>query len=193
MEETTVVNTQEPTTPVVSEDVNTQVEETPTPAGGKTDPNLLLKSLKEEREKRRLLEEQIATLQTNTQSDTEDVFSDEGKALKKRIDALESALADNRTENAKKDLQMSNPVFKEKWEEFEEFRSNPENKGMNLRTAAKAYLIENGLLETPRKGLEKPTGGTRTPTPTGMTSEDKLNLMKNNFREYQKLLMQGKI
>lgn len=143
-------------------------------------------------ERAKKLEAKIKELET-LQTPSEDVFSDEGKLLKKELDATRAEIAEMRAESARKDLQSSNPIFREKWDEFEAFRENPENKGMNLRTAAKAFLAEKGFLEAPRKGLEKPTGGDRKPMQTGMTSEDKLELMKNNPKEWQRLIREGKI
>uniref|UniRef100_A0A6M3LCT4 Scaffolding protein n=1 Tax=viral metagenome TaxID=1070528 RepID=A0A6M3LCT4_9ZZZZ len=194
-----VVNQEPVTEAPVSEDVKTQEPEAKTTeevepkaqAGDKTAPNLLLKSLQEEREKRRLLEEELETLKSSALS--EEVFSDEGKALKRRIDALESTLTETKQENAKRELQLSNPIFKDKWEEFEEFRQNPENKGMNMKTAAKAYLIENGLFEPARKGLEKTTGGPRIPPTSGMTADDVKTLRETNFKKYQEMLLKGQI
>lgn len=160
-------------------------------AGDKTDPNLLLKSLKEEREKRRLLEEEVESLKSSTLSEGE--YSDEGKALRGELKTLKSELSEVKSEVAKKDLFIAHPILKDQWGEFEEFRSNPDNKGMNLKTAAKAYLVENGLLEVPRKGLEKPTGGPRTPLISGMIAEDVDTLMKTNYKKYYELLKKGQI
>lgn len=159
-------------------------------AGDKTPPNLLLKSLQEERDARRVLEERIALLET---SNSPDVFSDEGKALKKRIEEQDEKLKTILQENAKKDVIISHPIIGEKWDDFEKFRSDPENKGMNLKTAAKAFLVENGMLDPQRKGLEKPTGGPRTPTTQGMSAEDIKTLRETNFRRYQDMLEKGLI
>ena len=171
-------------------------EETSKPApqaGSKTDPNLLLASLKEEREKRKLLEEELETLKSSNLSE-EEVVSDEGRILAGKIKTLEASLDEIRSESAKKDVLIANPILKEKWNEFEEFRSDPENKGMNLRTAAKAFLVENGLIDVPRKGLERPTGGTKTPLPSGtMTAQEAENLMKNDFKKYQDLIRKGQL
>jgi hypothetical protein len=171
-------------------------EETPKPApqaGSKTDPNLLLASLKEEREKRKLLEEELETLKSSNLSE-EEVVSDEGRILAGKIKTLEASLDEIRSDSAKKDVLIANPILKEKWNEFEEFRSDPENKGMNLRTAAKAFLVENGLIDVPRKGLEKPTGGTKIPLPSGtMTAQEAENLMKNDFKKYQELIRKGQL
>ena len=85
------------------------------------------------------------------------------------------------------------PQLKELWSDFETFRSDPDNKGMNMKTAAKAFLVDKGLLEPQRQGLEKPTGGPRTPVSTGMTSEDVKHLRETNFKKYEEMLMKGQI
>lgn len=144
-------------------------------------------------ERTKKLEARLKELETLQTEPSDDIYSDEGKLLRKEIQTLNEEIATIKATSSKRELQDSNPIFREKWQDFEEFRNNPENKGMNLKTAAKAYLVENGLLESPRKGLEKPTGGERKPSSAGMTSEDKLNLMKTNFKEWQRLTIEGKI
>ena len=203
-----VVKEEEVTTPPVSEDVKPQEQETEvteettetpvTQAGDKTDPNLLLKSLQDEREKRRidsdkitLLEGKIEELESSALSD--EVFSDEGKVLDEKIKVLKTEVSDLKSDSTKKDLFIAHPVLKDKWTEFEEFRSNSDNKGMNMKTAAKAFLTENGLLDPPRKGLEKTTGGDRTPVTSGMTADEVKNLRENHPEEYRDKLMKGLI
>ena len=190
-----VVNVQ-PTTELPSNgEIPSVTSEVVTPTvqpGDKTDPNLLLKSLQEEREKRRKVEEELETVKSSIPSDLE-IYSDEGKALKGELSAVKSELSEVKSELAKKDLLLSQPILKDKWEEFETFRSDPENKGMNLRTAAKAFLTEKGLLDVSRKGLEKTTGGPRVPTISGMNVDDVANLRKNNYKKYQELLKKGQI
>lgn len=201
MENTQVVNQEPMTEAPASEGVTTQnqgsaaSEETvpSAQAGTKTDPNLLLKSLQEEREKRKQLEEQLKNLTTSDSSIEEEAVSDEGRRLAKKINSLESEISNFKGELAERDIVISYPVLKDKWVEFEEFHSLPDNKGMNLRTAAKAFLIENGMLEAPRKGLEKPTGGPRVPLSTSMSSEDIKTLRETNFRRYQDMLEKGQI
>lgn len=171
-------------------------EETPAKpapqAGDKTDPNLLLKSLKEEKEKRRRLEEELETLKSSALPD-EEVVSDEGRILAGKIKTLESALAEFKTDSDKKDVLIIYPILKGQWNELEEYRALPENKGMNLRTAAKAYLIESGQLDAPRKGLEKPTGGPKTPPTPDMDAEAIDELRKNNPKKYYSMLKKGQI
>lgn len=200
MEQNNVVNG-ELTTPQPSEGAGAVVpgETTPTAPGTKTDSNLLLKSLQEEREKRRLdnermklLEEEIEQLKSSAVSEAE-AFSDEGKALESKIFKVSSEISELKEKLAKSELIASNPIFKDKWNEFEEFYSLAENKGMNLKTAAKAFLIENGLVEAPRKGLEKTTGGPRTPISSGMTAEEVKNLRETNYRKYQEMVKNGQI
>jgi len=196
--ENTVVNQEPVTEAPVSEDVKTQEPEVETTeevtpkvqAGDKTDPNLLLKSLQDEREKRRLLEEELEQLKSSALSEDE-VFSDEGKALKKQITTLTEKINSIEEE---KNLQMvyaQYPVLKEKSEEFNTFRADyPRTK---LDNVAKLYLAENGLLEPTRKGLEKTTGGTRIPPTSGMTAEDVKTLRETNFKKYQEMLSKGLI
>lgn len=179
-----VVNTPE----AVTETPKTEAVVTTQP-GEKTDSALLLKSLQEEREKRRLAEEEIANLKATPQND---VFSDEGLALKKEIDAIKATQALKDEREALSGLQSQFPAIKDKAAEFENFRS--ENPGMKLETAAKAFLVENDLFEKPaRKGLERQSGGGRTAPKEGMSVEDVADLRVNNFRKYSQLLREGKI
>lgn len=158
-----------------------EVTETAPQPGEKTDSALLLKSLQEERDRRRQLEQQLETIKS-----VPEVYSDEGEALRTQIRSLEEKYE-------RKELQERYPQLKDKSYEFDEFRSNPENKGMSLATAAKAFLVEHDLLTqpTPRKGLESPTGGSRAPVKTGRSEEEIAELRKNNFRQYMKELKNG--
>lgn len=86
------------------------------------------------------------------------------------------------------------PVIGGKEADFEAFRNAPENAGMSLATAAKAFVHEKGLLEPRREGLEPPTGGGHVPTPTGkLSSEDAAKLRNTNFRAYREALKAGRI
>ena len=179
----------------VSEDEKTQKPEEvtegtpPTKAGDKTPPNLLLESLQDEREKRRELASRLQTLEDSlnpsSPSDSED----------DQLASVRAELADIKKRQQRSEVLESYPQLKEIWSDFEEFRSDSDNKGMNMKTAAKAFLVEKGLLEpiVKRQGLEKPTGGTRVPLSTGMTMEDVANLRVNNYRKYVEMLKKGQI
>ena len=194
----TVVNQEPLTEAPISEDVKTQEPEVKTTeevkpkaqAGDKTDPNLLLKSLQGEREKRRLLEEELETLKSSALSEDE-VFSDEGKALKKQITALTEKINSIEEDKNLQAVYSQYPVLREKSEDFDTFRAEyPRTK---LGNVAKLYLAENGLLEPTRKGLEKTTGGPRTPISSGTTAEDAKILRETNFKKYQEMLSKGLI
>lgn len=159
-------------------------------AGDKTPPNLLLESLQEERAKRKELEDRIALLESSNSSD---VFSDEGKILQRKIEEQDEKIKTILQDNVKKDVLIANPILKEKWEEFETFRADPENKGMNMKTAAKAFLLEEGLFEPQRKGLEKTTGGARIPITQGMSADDIKTLRENDPRKYREMIQRGDI
>jgi len=166
-------------------------------SGDKTPSALLLESLKEEREKRKILDEEVRILREKLENPpalSDEIFSDEGKTLQGELKTLRTELSEVRGELTKKDVLIAYPVLKEKLTEFEDFRNDPENKGMNMRTAAKAFLVENELIDTqPRKGTEKSTGGPRIPLTTGMTSEDVKTLRETNFRLYTEMLQKGQI
>lgn len=168
-----------------------QVPATP-PVGSQTPPENLYAALAEERRLRKELEDKLNNLNTTVPSEDE-VFSDEGKLLAGKISTLESELSALKTESTRKDVLLTYPVLKDKWTEFETFRLLPENKGMNMRTAAKAFLVENGLTDPVRIGLEQPTGGSRTPPTSDMTTEDIKRLRENDPAQYRKLLQEGKI
>ena len=155
-------------------------------AGDKTNPNLLLKSLQEEREKRKELETRIQQLEESNNPSVSSEPEDE-------IGTLKLELAEVKSKQQRSEVIESYPALKEIWSDFEEFRTESDNKGMNMRTAAKAFLTEKGLLEPKRKGLEKPTGGPRVPQLTGMTAEDVKNLRETNFKKYSEMLMKGQI
>lgn len=158
--------------------------------GEKTDPALLLQSLQDERRKRKELEETIEALKSNQTS--EDVFSDEGKAIvDKYVKPLEQTIESLQYQLALKDVHAAYPALKDLPGEFEAFRQEyPRHK---LENVAKLFLSEKGLLDAPRKGLEKVTGGPRVPVSTEPTAEDKKNLRVNNPRKYEEMLRKGLI
>ncbi len=162
------------------------IESEPKP-GEKTDSAKLLESLQKEREKRRLVEEELKALKT---PNGEDIVSDEGKMLHGEIIALKEKLSAKEKQESLSALETQFPALRDKAIEFEEFLA--ENTGMRIDTAAKAFLIEKDLLPTqPRKGLEKPSGGGRTPIKEGFTAEEVDNLRINNYPEYSKRIRNG--
>jgi len=146
--------------------------------------------LKEERAKRKELEDKLQTFNTTTPS--EEVYSDEGKILLERIATLEARDKAREEQFELERLYVQYPLLKEKAEEFKKFRET-EHPRAGLGSVAKIYLAEQGLLEPIRKGLEKPTGGQRTPMTSEMTTEDVKNLRENDYRKYKDMLMKGLI
>jgi len=174
-----------------------------TKAGDKTDPNELLDKLQQERVKRREAEslnlekdEKIKELETSSTSSESEVYSPEGLELQKDLRQVRQDMADLKKENAKKDLLLRNPVIKEHLKEFDEYQADPANRGMNLNTAAKAFMADKGLLDatTPRKGLEKATGGDKAPTKVGkMSHADAERLRTTNFDKYREMVINDQI
>lgn len=110
-----------------------------------------------------------------------------------RVVHLETKVDELSAELQKSKVLEVYPALKDKWEDLESFRELPENKGMNLRTAAKAFLAEKGLLEPARPGLEKPTGGSHVPVKTGMKAEEVTQLRTSNYKKYKEMLAKGQI
>lgn len=192
MEEIPVVK--DPLTPGLPSEGKTPTvipeEITPSAPGSKTESELLLKSLQEEREKRRVLEEEISSLKSSIPSD--EVFSDEGLALKKQLDAMNEKFSTLEEEKNLEKLYNQYPLLRESADKFVEFRQ-AEHPRAKLESVAKLFLAENGLLEPQRKGLEKPTGGTRTPESQGMTVEEIADLRSNNWKKYKDMAAKGLI
>lgn len=169
------------------------VTETVAPAGAKTDPALLLKSLREERARIKELESELIEARKASENTGAEVFSDEGKVLEAKISTLEARLANRDEIDRLTAVHSTYPIIKDKQQEFDDFRNASENAGMRIETAAKAFLVENDLLERPkqRKGLEKETGGVRVAPKVGRSPEEIDELRVNNYRQYVKELRAG--
>lgn len=139
--------------------------------------------LRQEQEKVNALETEIAELRAGNGS-----FQDE------RVDTLKAEIAEIKERQAKADVLEQHPKLKEVWSEFETFRADPENKGMSLKTAAKAFMAEKEISSAPpRKGLESPTGGDRTPIQSGMTAEEVKRLRETDYKKYSEMVRKGQI
>ena len=177
--------------PVVSEDLTTQTQTTEevvappkveTPKGSQTPPENLYAALAEERRLRKEAEDKLTNLTATPEAD--ETYSDEGRVLSNKIKSLEDKIE-------LQELQAKFPELKTLSSEFNEFRKEyPRHKGENV---AKLFLTEKGILEPVRKGLEKPTGGTRTTPSPEMTADDVKRLRETDFRKYTDLLKKGLI
>ena len=144
-----------------------------------------------ERAKKAELEVKDLQSRLTTEVPSDEVFSDEGRALKSQINTLESELNSIKDNQVLQGLYVQYPVLKEKSAEFDEFRLDyPRTK---LENVVKLYLSENGLLEPKRVGLEKPTGGPRNPTSSEMTVDDVKKLRETDPRKYRDMLQKGLI
>lgn len=161
--------------------------------GEKTDPALLLESLKEERQKRKAAEDALQALKDNPAAPSGEVFSEEGKVLLGQISDLKKVISSREEKDQLAAVQAQFAPLKDKEAEFEQFRAD--NPGMKIETAAKSFLIENDLFEVPkpRKGLEKPSGGGRTPVQVDgmMTAQEADDLRVNNYNEYARRIKAG--
>jgi hypothetical protein len=123
----------------------------------------------------------------------EDSYEPHDSRLTDKIKELDSKLSAIQEKAALDNLYLKYPILKDKFVEFDEYRL--QNPGMSMEVGAKAFLVEHDLLNaTPkRKGLEKAGGGRKTAPTTSMSVEDAKRLRENNYAEYKKQLMAGKI
>lgn len=142
--------------------------------------------LKKANERTAELERELAALQDNPVPSDIDA---------NKITKLEGDIADLKAVDTKRQVIESFPQLKDLWTDLESFREDPENAGMSLKTAAKAFLTEKGLLgdSKPRAGFEPPTGGDRQPQSQGMTVAEAENLRKNDYKKYREMLKSGKL
>lgn len=165
----------------------------------KTPAKELHAALQEERRKRKELQRELELARINSSVPSEladEVLSDEGKALKTQLDAVTKKLSLLETQRTEEEVYKDFPQVLDKADEFEAFRTDPENAGMSLKTAAKAFVYEKGLITTTprRKGVERATHGPNTAPKEGVyTAEEVARLMQTNYREFEKLVRAGKI
>ncbi len=192
MSEVVVNVLKEDGTPKTPEEVEFEREQitaqgdTPIVPGSKTDSALLLTSLQETRRKLKEAEDKLTLATQSPPAPGDGQSPTDVQKLATEIESLKK-------DNARKDLFMEFPILKEKSADFETYLADPENFGMSIKTAAKAFLVEHGLLGARRPGLEKPTGGDRQPPSTGMTVEDIKTLRETNYKKYVELLQKGLI
>ncbi len=182
--------------PVVTEETPVVLSPEPKvePPGSKTPPHLLLSSLKEEREKRREAEKELAELKASSQSfDYSDVtLSDEGKALKKMIVERDLKLAEIENQLSNERIFNEFPQLKEKASEFDTFKAD--YPGVEVGKVAKLFLVENDLMDKKsRKGLEKSTGGSKAQTPSGIPAAEIDRLMKDEPKKFARMIRDGSI
>lgn len=112
----------------------------------------------------------------------------------KRVEALETKVAGLSHSLAMAEVLKAFPVIEGKEQDFNEFRAKPENAGMSLATAAKAFVFEKDLIAPRRPGLEAPTGGDPAPVRSGkMSSADAAKLRASNFKAYSEGIRNGTI
>ena len=198
MEETKKVVTPD-TTPGTGEEPAPEVEEVAEEPQVQKPPKGFVpyQALEEERKRRKEAEEQLEVLKTSAPSEEleEEAFSDEGKALKGELKSVSDKLLAFEKREARKEAEAEFPILKERKEEFDAFLEDEENGRISIRKAAQLFLAEQDLLvsKKTRKGLEKPTGGGQTPPEPSLTVEEIRDMMKNDWKRYEKLLREGKI
>lgn len=122
-------------------------------------------------------------------------YSEEGKLLRAEIKATNERIEAFERKESRREAESKYPILKERKEDFDTFLENEEVKNLSLDKASTLFLAENGLLggQTPRKGLEKPTGGSVTPPKQGYSDEELEEMRVKNWRKYEGLIKAGKV
>ena len=182
--------------PEVKEDVKTPEAETEEEEAKVEIPKgyVPYDALHAERQKRKELEAKLKEKESSTSEPSDDVYSDEGKMLQGRIDALTTKISSYEKKDQETKVYSAYPILKDKREEFQDYlEENPE---LSLEKAAKLFLFENNLASAPvteRKGLERPTGGSKKTPAKGFTQDDLKRLRETEPRKHIKLIRSGKI
>jgi len=164
------------------------------PKGSYTPETQLYSKLKDERRKRKELEEELRLLKESSQtsSEEEEFVTDTDKELH----SVKKKLAEIEKKETMREIFSIHPQLTDKKDEFEDFLEEDENKNISLHRVAKLFLLEKNLLSEQRierKGLESPTGGSKTPQPTGISEEDVRRIRLNEPKKYLKMIRDGKI
>lgn len=149
----------------------------PEPKGAKTPETNAYAALKEERARRKALEERLKALEASESQ--EEIEEAEPNPLEGKVAKLE------------RELYLSKfPDLEDKRAELEAYLE--ENTGLPLDKAVTLFRAENGMLTPPvRKGLEKAVAGTRTAPAPRFTKEEVENLRMNNPDKWLKLAQEG--
>ena len=145
-----------------------------------------LAALQEERAKRQGLEQELETFKSSVPSDD---WSDEGRVINNKVSALEAELSAIKDEKLLDSVISTHPELRDLRSELIEFAKDyPRHKMENV---AKLFLVEKGLLEPIRQGLESPTGGSKTPVAPEWTYEKIAEVRKKAPKRYESLLLGG--
>lgn len=165
------------TQPDVSEDTNTQpetvqdIQEDKPPKG-----YVPYADLKKERERRKAAEAKLQETPSEPVEYQQPIQDDD----------IRNEIKEMRIER----LLNKHPEVEAERAEFEDFVD--EHPEYSLEDAVDLFRVRKGLIGKPRKGLEAPTAGPKTPPKPGFTAQEVEEMRKNEPRKYQKLLLEGK-
>lgn len=134
------------------------------------------------------LEKEIEILKAQRSDDDLDGETDS------KIAELRIELREIKEQGQMDKLLESYPVLRDKRQEFDDFRE--EYPGISVDKVAKLFISEKELdtKTSKRKGLEVAKGGQRVAPQSGkMSSTDVKRLRETNFKEYMKLIKNGKV
>ncbi len=192
------VTTQQPVVAVKEETITTATQE----KGAQTPDNHLYAALKEERERRKSLEERLGALESNSQSSNQtsyeqvdEVYSDEGKLILQQLEPLKQKISSLEDELEMEKLMAKFPQIQGLKDDFESYKQDfPRHK---LENVAKLFLQEQGIFEQTtevRQGLESATKGPKsTETSDSFSPEEIDRLRTQQPRLFIKMIREGAI
>jgi len=169
----------EPKSPEPTEEA-VPAKEQEQPKGSKTPPDLLLKSLREEKKKRRELEKRLETLE-GAVTPVEDYNEPES------VESLQQDIRELKLDKFGEQY----PELQDRREELDDYLE--ENSALPLDKAVNLFRLENGLIEPKpeRKGLEKTNAGPKEAPKAKWSEADIEELRLNNPRKWEKLIDEG--
>jgi hypothetical protein len=124
-----------------------------------------------------------------------DMLTETEKMILEKQEQTEKDLAEMRQEKERhKNLEITKEKFPELNVSSREFETYCEKyPHVDVDTLAKSFLFEkNPPVEKQRKGLEKPSGGAKTPVADGWTVEEVQRLRTTDEKKYLELVKKGK-
>jgi hypothetical protein len=125
-----------------------------------------------------------------------DMLTETEKMILEKQEQTERDLAEMRQEKERhKNLEITKEKFPELNVLSREFETYCEKyPHVDVDTLAKSFLFEkNPPVEKQRKGLEKPSGGAKTPVADGWTVEEVQRLRTTDEKKYLELVKKGKL
>lgn len=166
--------------PVVNENLNTELE------------LLKTKNLELQKQKEHWREKYERDITIPKPSEEPEYLTDD-EVTRKELLELKRKFASLEDSQALEKLSILYPAIKDKADEFNEFKAD--YPGVAMDKIAKIFVSEKGYTEqlNQKKGLEKPTSGSKSQHKSGMSQDEVKRLREDQPRRYQQMLRSGKL